>query len=141
MSRFVGLTPRWRLTPQLEKYATFILTHPAEQQRLSDVELGYLRRYERLSNESLHSSVLQYLPENMRGLADVAPGATDPSGPGGMVPRPNGNEPVFVHCREDCGPVRLSDEEPAAMLAKNSIHFLRYQTVRTLLEQRRVDLL
>ena len=43
-----------------------------------------------LCDDQLQAAVLQYLPESLRGLADAAPGGTDPSGPGGMGAFPMG---------------------------------------------------
>ncbi|WFD39751.1 GINS complex subunit [Malassezia japonica] len=125
---------------KIEKHAAHLMAHRSEQQRLSDVELGYARRYHQLNSDHFHSTVLQFLPEPMRGMQDAAPGAAPGSTAGGMVTAPNLDAPVFVYCREDCGPLRLPDGEPA-VLARGTIHLLRYRAVRTLLHQRRVELL
>lgn len=68
---------------ELEKYAAHIAASRAAQQRLSDMELGYVKRYDQLMSTHLEHAVLQYLPEPMRGLDDLAPGGTA-STPGGM---------------------------------------------------------
>lgn len=121
---------------KIERYAAHILGDPAAQARLSASELGYVRRYAQMTADVFGAAVLQHLPEDMQALDDAAPGA----GRGGMVRTPRLDAPVFVYCREDCGPILLPGGEPVA-LARGSIHLLQYRLVRTLIAQRRVDLL
>lgn len=124
---------------KLEKYASYLASHPSEQSSLSDLELGYVKRYEQLMAEHMQSAVLQYLPEPMRGLDDPPPGGA--SGiPGGMVTAPRLDAPVFIYCCDDGGFLTLSEDEKVALL-RGSIHVVPYRAVRTLLHQHRVELL
>ncbi|WFD34010.1 GINS complex subunit [Malassezia cuniculi] len=123
---------------KIERYAMHIAGSTAAQERLSAPELGYVRRYSQMSADHFNSTVLQHLPEEMRGLSDPAPGA--PGGAGSMVRTPRMDAPVFVYCRQDCGQLLLPDGAPV-YLAQGSIHLLQYRTVRALLSQRRIDLL
>ncbi|WFD46500.1 GINS complex subunit [Malassezia furfur] len=125
---------------KIETYAAYIMSHRSEQQRLSDIELGYARRFHQLNTDHFQSTVLQFLPEPMRGLDDAAPGAASSNAPGGMVTAPNLGAPVFVYCREDCGALPLPNDE-TAQLAQGTIHLLQYRDVRAFLQQRRVELL
>lgn len=143
-----------RLT-QIEKHAAHLMAHRSEQQRLSDVELGYARRYHQLNSDHFHSTVLQFLPEPMRGMQDAAPGAAPGSTAGGMGTFPCSSS----HCAESRRarlcllPRRLRPTAAArvrppfshsgepAVLARGTIHLLRYRAVRTLLHQRRIELL
>ncbi|KAI3627203.1 SLD5 [Malassezia furfur] len=108
---------------QIETYAAYIMSHRSEQQRLSDIE------FHQLNTDHFQSTVLQFLPEPMRGLDDAAP-----------VTAPNLGAPVFVYCREDCGALPLPNDE-TAQLAQGTIHLLQYRDVRAFLQQRRVELL
>jgi len=78
---------------KLEKHAAYLAQHRSEQRRLSDMELGYVKRcvtyttnlhtsYQQLTDEHYRSSVLQYLPSPMQGLDDGPVGG--PNAPGGM---------------------------------------------------------
>ena len=124
---------------KLEAYASHLASQPSEQVRLSDLELGYVKRYEQLMSEHMQSAVLQYLPEPMRGMDDPAPGGAS-GAPGGMVTAPRLDAPVFIYCRDDGGFLTLSEDEKVALL-RGSIHVVPYRAVRTLLHQRRVELL
>lgn len=74
---------RTRLS-KLEKHAPYIVRERTEQLRLSDMELGYVKRYAQLLADHYSTTVLQFLPESMRGLDDPAPGTSTPHAPGGM---------------------------------------------------------
>ena len=124
---------------KLETYAPYLASQPSEQMRLSDLELGYVKRYEQLMSEHMQSAVLQYLPEPMRGMDDPPPGGAS-GAPGGMVTAPRLDAPVFIYCRDDGGFLTLSEDEKVALL-RGSIHVVPYRAVRTLLHQGRVELL
>lgn len=124
---------------KLETYAPYLASQPSEQMRLSDLELGYVKRYEQLMSEHMQSAVLQYLPEPMRGMDDPPPGGAS-GAPGGMVTAPRLDAPVFIYCRDDGGFLTLSADEKVALL-RGSIHVVPYRAVRTLLHQGRVELL
>ena len=47
---------------------------------------------------------------------------------------------MFIYCRDDGGFLTLSEDEKVALL-RGSIHVVPYRAVRTLLHQRRVELL
>ncbi|PKI85000.1 GINS complex subunit [Malassezia vespertilionis] len=127
---------------KIEKYAAYIMEHRTEQARLSDVELGYAKRYHQLMHDHYTNAVLQFLPETMRSMQDAVPGSAPESRAGKMAASPNLDTPVFIYCREDCGPLRVFELDGApAALDKGSIHLLAYRSIRLLLQQRRVELL
>ncbi|WFD23125.1 GINS complex subunit [Malassezia equina] len=94
---------------KVEKNASYIVRERSEQVRLSDMELGYAKRYAQLLADHLSTSVLQFLPESMRGLDDPAPGTSMPNAPGGMLAAPSLDTPVFVYGKEDGGSLTLPD--------------------------------
>ncbi|KAK0529013.1 GINS complex subunit [Tilletia horrida] len=124
---------------KIETYAQFISAQAHMRDRLSDVELGYVKKYNELQTAHLNASVLSYLPEKMRGLADDVMGMSGGAS-GTMVHQPDLDEPAFIRCRVDCGQLRLPDGEMVE-LAKGSIHLLRYSSVQYLVEQGRVEML
>ncbi|KAK0553989.1 GINS complex subunit [Tilletia horrida] len=117
----------------IERFAQHIASRISIQSRLSDVELGYVNKYNELHTAHLNTSVLNYLPEKLRILEDT-PAADN------MVVRPDLDEPVFIRCREDCGQIRAPDGNTVE-LGKNTIHLLRYNNVQSLVEQGRLELL
>ncbi|KAL9936112.1 hypothetical protein V8E36_004954 [Tilletia maclaganii] len=124
---------------KIETFAKHIISNPNTQHRLSDVELGYVKKYNELQTAHLTASVLSYLPASMRGLADNVAGLS--GGPSGnMVVQPDLDEPAFIRCRRDCGQLRLPDGEMVE-LVQGSIHLLRYSSVQYLVEQGRVEML
>ncbi|KAE8211107.1 hypothetical protein CF327_g5106 [Tilletia walkeri] len=124
---------------KIEKFARHIASERDLQVRLSDVELGYVKKYNELQTAHLNASVLSYLPEKMRGLTDQVAGLS--GGPtGDMVVRPDLDEPAFIRCRHDCGQLQLPDGEMVE-LTKGSIHLLRYRSIRFLVDQGRVEML
>lgn len=85
-----------------------------------------LRRYAQLCADHYKNAVLQFVPEQMRGMEDAAPGATSGDPRGGMgtsvyspVSTPNLDAPVFVYCREDGGVLRLPEYVLLAYPVKN----------------------
>lgn len=98
---------------KIERFAAHISGDEESQVRLSAPELGYVRRYAQLTADHLSATVLQHLPEDMRGLNDPTPGA--PGGAGNMgawlltVRKPRLDAPVFVYCRRDCGQLLLPE--------------------------------
>lgn len=107
---------------QIETYAAYIMSHRSEQQRLSDIELGYARRYVGLAHPDSTSCIrtiskvpcssffrsrcvawtMQPLVRHPAMLRAGWVGANaDP------VTAPNLGAPVFVYCREDCGALPL----------------------------------
>ncbi|CAD6888511.1 unnamed protein product [Tilletia laevis] len=124
---------------KIEKFARHIASEQNVQARLSDVELGYVKKYNELQTAHLNASVLSYLPDKMHSLADTGGGLS--GGPSGdMVVKPDLDEPAFVRCRHDCGQLQLPDGEMVE-LVKGSIHLLRYKSVQFLVEQGRVEML
>ncbi|KAN0065712.1 GINS complex subunit [Thecaphora frezii] len=141
---------RWLLRSYLRTRLSLVEKHAAwlvkERQsgnaaaRLSEVEWEFCKRYQRLREEHLHNTVLGFLPEAMRGLDDQASNSSGVPGKGDMVERPELDSPVFVRCLDECGSIFLPDGE-TANLAKDSVHFLRYRSVRHLVAQQRVQLI
>ncbi|EPQ31138.1 uncharacterized protein PFL1_01327 [Pseudozyma flocculosa PF-1] len=128
----------------IEKYAPFLVRERQRGEgrgRLSNVEWEFCTRYNDLRTSHLQHTVLQFLPEQMRGMDDQALNSSGAdSGKGDMVEQPDLDSPVFVRCREECGNLLLPDGE-TANLSKDSVHFLRYRSVRHLVAQNLVQLI
>ena len=73
--------------------------------------------FTKIRSQHFHSSILDFLPENMRSLEDKA--ASGSSGRGDMVTRPDLDSPVFVRCMEGCGTFRFPGIE-------HLIHFEKF---------------
>lgn len=124
---------------KLEKYAMYISKNQSEHTRLSDLELGYVKRYEQLMSEHFQSTVLQFLPEPMRGLDDPPPGGAS-STPGGMITAPRLDEPVFLYCRRDGGMLPMPDGASIPLLP-GTVHVIPYRAAEPLLLRGHAELL
>ncbi|PWY99455.1 hypothetical protein BCV70DRAFT_140396, partial [Testicularia cyperi] len=121
----------------LHKYAQFISSSPAELDKLLPSERQFVLSFWSLKSDHLATSILQFLPDQLGNLENQ-PGTSE-RGSSNMVPEPDLDAPVFVRCLDDCGPIRLPDEE-SATLSRDSIHFLRYRSIRHLVYTRQVVL-
>ncbi|CAO1614778.1 unnamed protein product [Parajaminaea phylloscopi] len=128
---------------KVEANAQYYLSLPSQRLSilLSPLEVAYAKKYTSIRNSHLSASVLDYLPEGLRGLTDEygEGGADGPAAGNGMVTRPDVQQPVFIQCLEDCGSLDMPDGEPAA-LSQGSIHILSYARISHLVRQGRAVL-
>lgn len=113
---------------KLDKYFDYYLSDPHARAKLSQVDIEYCTREQTLVHNLLFSSVLEGLPAKYRAMEEH------------MIIKPDLDNAVFVIARRTCGPVQLATSE-RLMLAQNSRHFVRYRTIRTLLENGDVRLI
>lgn len=106
---------------------------------VSPLERAYLRKYASIRATHFNTSILDYLPESLRGLADDALDEEPGSSAGGMVSRPDAQGPVFIRCIEDCGSLTMADGE-TVQLVKGSVHLLSWSGVRALVRADRAEL-
>lgn len=122
----------------LQKHANYIVASPEQMGKLTQTEQTFVQQFWSLKADHFSSSVLAFLPEQLGNLDN--PETSREKGSTNMVPEPDLDSPVFVRCLEDCGPVKLPDSETAS-LTKDSVHFLRYRSVRHLVYDWRVVLI
>ncbi|KAJ9479412.1 DNA replication complex GINS protein SLD5 [Pseudozyma hubeiensis] len=132
----------------LQKYAGFVVGRTGERRKLNDAEARFVNEFWQLKKDHLQSSVLGYLPEQLHDLTTgeqtddglSQQDAQQPRNSSNMVPGPDLDAPVFIRCLQDCGSIRLPDNEEAT-LSNDSVHLLRYRSIRHLVYQGSVVLL
>ncbi|CAO1636186.1 unnamed protein product [Jaminaea pallidilutea] len=125
---------------KIETHVQHYLSLPTRHKEmlLSPLEIAYADKYDTIRSNHFNSSVLDYLPEELRGLQDDVDASS--RGLGGMVTRPNLDAPVFIRCVEDCGSLTMADDE-TAVLSKGSVHILSYGRVTRFIRQGRAELI
>ncbi|KAG0140263.1 hypothetical protein CROQUDRAFT_665415 [Cronartium quercuum f. sp. fusiforme G11] len=113
---------------KLDKYFDFYLSNAEARSKLSQVDIEYCKREQTLVHNLLFSSVLEGLPAKYRSMEDH------------MIVRPDVDHGVFILARRTCGPIQLPNSE-TLMLVKDSRHFVRYRTIKNLLEKEDVRLI
>ncbi|EST05216.1 GINS complex, subunit Sld5 [Kalmanozyma brasiliensis GHG001] len=131
----------------LQKYAGFVAGRSGERDKLNASEATFVREFWQLKKDHLHTSVLGFLPEQLHDLSQgqqeeglSQQDAQHQNNSSNMVPGPDLDAPVFIRCLEDCGPITLPDGEEAT-LSIDSVHLLRYRSIRHLVYQGFVVLL
>ncbi|CBQ73325.1 conserved hypothetical protein [Sporisorium reilianum SRZ2] len=133
----------------LQKYAGFVVGRTSEKAKLNATEARFVDEFWQLKKDHFHSAVLGYLPEQLHDLSAGQPtdqdalsqqDAQQPSNSSNMVPGPDLDAPVFIRCLQDCGAIALPDNEQATLSA-DSVHLLRYRSIRHLVYQGVVVLL
>ncbi|SPO24451.1 related to SLD5 - subunit of the GINS complex [Ustilago trichophora] len=132
----------------LQKYAGFIQARAAERRKLNGTEGRFVAQYWQMKKDHFQSAVLCFLPEQLHDLNAGQPEETlsqqqdqqQANSSNNMVPGPDLDAPVFIHCLQDCGNITLPDAEKAT-LSKNSIHLFRYRSIRHLVYQGSIVLL
>lgn len=59
---------------QIERHAAHLALEASHRRNLSQLERGYALKYADMAASHYTSAVLDFLPDNMRGLDDRAPG-------------------------------------------------------------------
>lgn len=127
----------------LQKFGAFIVARQNERRKLNDAEDRFVGEFWQLKKDHFHSAVLGYLPEQLHDLTTGQPADTDdlsqqdtqqPNNSSNMVPGPDLDAPVFLRCLQDCGEITLPDNEKAT-LSNESMHLLRYRSIRHLVYQ------
>ncbi|WVF67556.1 hypothetical protein IAT40_002313 [Kwoniella sp. CBS 6097] len=107
---------------KVEKHSHYITLTPSVHRLLSGAELSHAQRYTELLHTHFQHSVLDSLPEWLRGMDDTYGDGLS------MVSKPNRNTPVLIYCRKDCGEITLEGGERAA-LARGTTHLVKYRMV------------
>ncbi|OCF32764.1 hypothetical protein I317_02129 [Kwoniella heveanensis CBS 569] len=107
---------------KIEKHSHFITLTPSVRSLLSGAELSHAQRYTELLHTHFQHSVLDSLPEWLRGMDDTYGDGLS------MISKPNRNTPVLIYCRKDCGEITLEGGERAA-LARGTTHLVKYRLV------------
>ncbi|GHJ86138.1 hypothetical protein NliqN6_2540 [Naganishia liquefaciens] len=94
---------------KVEKYSQYITTTPDAQRLLSQLELSHAQKYTHLLHTHYTESVLQSLPEKLRGL-DVDFGTQR-----SMVRKPDKTTPVLIYVKQDLPDLVLSTYVPWAI--------------------------
>ncbi|SPO23748.1 related to SLD5 - subunit of the GINS complex [Ustilago trichophora] len=130
----------------LQKYAGFVQGRAGERRKLNGTEGRFVAQYWQLKKDHFQSAVLGFLPEQLHDL-NAGPEESlsqqqdqQSNSSSNMVPGPDLDAPVFIRCLEDCDNITLPDGE-SATLSKESVHLLRYRSVRHLVYQGSVVLL
>ncbi|KAJ9110574.1 hypothetical protein QFC20_002903 [Naganishia adeliensis] len=136
----------------VEKFAQYITTTPEAQRLLSQLELSHAQkfvtshflnhlpadalghRYTQLVYTHYTDSVLQSLPEKLRGLE------VDFGTQRSMVRKPDKSTPVLIYCKKDLPDIVLSTGERAGLSAK-SMHLVRYDLVERYIADGEVEVL
>lgn len=105
---------------QVEKYAKHLLA--TSPHLLSGAERQHAERYAALLDQHFKSSVLDSLPQWLRGTEDQGNDGTS------MVPRPDAKALVLVFCNKDCGEIAL-ENGGSAVLAKGTSHIVQWGEV------------
>ncbi|TKY85417.1 hypothetical protein EX895_005579 [Sporisorium graminicola] len=129
----------------LQKYAAFVVGRASEKAKLNATEARFVDQFWQLKKDHFHSAVLGYLPEQLHDLNTGQPTDQDTlSQQDAQQPSNSSNmdldAPVFIRCLQDCGSIALPDNEKATLSAE-SVHLLRYRSIRHLVFQGLVVLL
>ncbi|KAI5455303.1 GINS complex subunit [Naganishia albida] len=119
---------------KVEKFAQYITTTPEAQRLLSQLELSHAQKYTQLLHTHYTDSVLQSLPEKLRGLE------VDFGTQRSMVRKPDKSAPVLIYCKKDLPDIVLSTGERAGLSAK-SMHLVRYDLVERYIADGEVEVL
>jgi hypothetical protein len=93
--------------------------------KLSDAERAYAKNYVQLMSRHYSETVLSQMPEDYREFPDSATAGADYN--------PNTNTFVFARILEESGAeVQLDDNGAHELLEQNSIHVLRYPSIKDL---------
>ncbi|KAI9146334.1 hypothetical protein BKA69DRAFT_15227 [Paraphysoderma sedebokerense] len=126
---------------KIEKFAKYIERTSSEMEKLSPAEKTWVKeclidRYNKGLDRHFKDSALKYLPPNMQKLDEV-----DGYAELDMVTKPDLDGTVCIQVLEDIGEYSLSnreDQEDTIRMEKGQIYFLRYSSIRQLLDEGRV---
>ncbi|SOV08950.1 related to SLD5 - subunit of the GINS complex [Ustilago sp. UG-2017a] len=132
----------------LQKYAGFIGSRIGEKMKCNAAEQRFADEYWSLKKDHFSASVLSFLPEQLHEFDTGAQQQQDTfsqqdsqqQASNNMLPGPDLDAPVFIRCLQDCGTAPLPDGETATLVAE-SVHLLRYRSIRHLVYQGSVVLM
>ncbi|KAI8067761.1 hypothetical protein BC940DRAFT_273699 [Gongronella butleri] len=121
---------------KIETYTLELLRRPDLQDIMSEQEIAFARRYQELVEAYNHDSFLHHLPPTQH-KQDERTDELD------MVVTANLEAPVFCRVLEDIGTVQwmVDDTEETTELDKGNTFIIRYQAIKDLLQEGRVQLI
>ncbi|KAJ3277450.1 hypothetical protein HK104_003290 [Borealophlyctis nickersoniae] len=113
---------------KIQKYTPLILSEPEYTRRLSQEELEFAERFQKLIDEHFDKSCLDGLEHFIRRLDENE-----------MVSKPDLENAVMCRVKEDIGNFQL-DERSDIFMAADNVFLLRYKSIRGMIEDNKVEL-
>jgi GINS complex subunit 4 len=111
---------------QIDKYALYILTNPAQKSRLSPSEIQYATTHQSLLHAHYHSSFLSQFPNSLQRLDDTAGGIS-------MIEQPDVDKAVFIRALRDVDtPIVVEGTDMAFKMRRGDVYVVRWSAVREL---------
>ncbi|KAJ3162834.1 GINS complex subunit [Geranomyces michiganensis] len=115
---------------KIQRHTQHILREELYRSRLSPEELAFAERFQELLTKHFKKSYLDDLPAFLQKLDGV-----------GMVSTPDLEDAVFCRVKEDIGGFQLESSDEILTMRTNNIYFLRYNAIRRLMEDGKVELI
>ncbi|KAI8328015.1 hypothetical protein BC941DRAFT_445808 [Chlamydoabsidia padenii] len=121
---------------KIEKYTLELLRKPDYADIMSEQEIEYARRYQKLIEVHNHESFLQQLPPTQH-KQDEKTGELD------MVVSANLEAPVFCRVLDDIGEIQwpVNNTTETTALEKDGTYIIRYRAIQDYLKEERVQLI
>mmetsp|Transcript_25435 Transcript_25435/g.33002 ORF Transcript_25435/g.33002 Transcript_25435/m.33002 type:complete len:223 (-) Transcript_25435:248-916(-) len=122
---------------KIEAFVHHILENQEIRDRLSEVELNYAQTYRELVKSHMDATVLSHLHKNFRQLNKVDRDED-------MVPRPELDRFVIFRVKQEVENFLVNDEagsEEVQNLEEGDIHIMRYQRIKGLLLEQKIELI
>ncbi|TPX56638.1 hypothetical protein PhCBS80983_g04388 [Powellomyces hirtus] len=118
---------------KIQRHTLHILREAEYRSRLSIDEIMFAEKYQELLAHHFQKFALEELPDYLQRLDDTTENLT-------MVSRPDLEDAVFCRIKEQIGVFQLESSDEAIEMRPNNIYFLRYNAIRRLMEDGKVDL-
>ncbi|KAL8956758.1 MAG: hypothetical protein Q9193_005802, partial [Seirophora villosa] len=111
---------------QIDKYALYLLTNPAQSERLSPSERRYASSHQALLEAHYRSSFLAQFPASLQRLDDTAGGIS-------MIEQPDVDKAVFLRAlRNFEEPIMVEGTDIDFELKRGDVYVVRWSAVRDL---------
>ncbi|KAI8591022.1 hypothetical protein BDZ88DRAFT_450703 [Geranomyces variabilis] len=115
---------------KIQQHTQHILQEELYRNRLSFEELAFAERFQELLTKHFKRSYLDDLPAFLQKLDGAR-----------MVSTPELEDAVFCRIKEDIGGFQLESSDEILTMRTNNIYFLRYNAIRRLMEDGKVELI
>lgn len=114
---------------KIEAYFEDVLSSPVYRGRLSPKELEYAQKYKQLLTGHFNSVILSKLPQEYQATSDPE-----------MVVKPNLQQHVICRVKDSIGEVQVDAGNPPAYLEEDDVVVIRYQPIRGLFLEKRMEM-
>ncbi|RKO86464.1 hypothetical protein BDK51DRAFT_6509, partial [Blyttiomyces helicus] len=115
---------------KIQRYTRHLLQDRTARSCLSQEELTFASKFQGLLDRHFMNSCLDSLPPGLQTLNEEA-----------MVSKPDLESAVICRVKEDIGQLQLEGTPESIDMQRNNIYLLRYNAIRALLGQGKVELL